>query len=203
MGERLTRAQQQQRTRQRLLDAAETLFAEHGIHRTSLDDVAAEAGLTKGAIYANFEGKNGLLTAILERRNADDHIADTDPAADPAVSMAGWLGHLGDSYESSLSLPQTRRFAMAFVEFWLHSMRTPAARDAVAQWLRTVREHNAKEITERCGGEPPMPAGQLATLMTALDIGVAFQHLIDPEDVPADLYARGLTAILGGEGMGS
>jgi Tetracyclin repressor-like, C-terminal domain len=91
----------------------------------------------------------------------------------------------------------------AFVEFWLHSMRTPAARDAVAQWLRTVREHNAKEITERCGGEPPMPAGQLATLMTALDIGVAFQHLIDPEHVPADLYARGLTAIIGPDELGS
>ncbi|MGN9809247.1 TetR/AcrR family transcriptional regulator [Micromonospora sp. BQ11] len=195
MGERLTRAQQQQRTRQRLLAAAEALFAERGIHQTSLDEIAAEAGLTKGAIYANFDGKNGLLAAILQRRNADDHA----PATGDGVSVDGWLRQLGDSYGSNISLPEMRRFAMAFVEFWLYSMRTPAAGDAVAGWLRTVRETNAKEITEQTGGDLPMPAEHLATLMLALEIGVGLQHLIDPEGVPADFYALGLSAIVGAD----
>ncbi|MFF5070208.1 TetR/AcrR family transcriptional regulator [Micromonospora olivasterospora] len=200
MGERLTRAQQQQRTRQRLLDAAETLFAERGIHQTSLEEVAAEAGLTKGAIYANFDGKNGLLAAILERRYAEDQIADAGPAVDPGVSSA--VDWPADIYESVISLPETRRFAMALVEFWLHSMRTPAAREAMAQWLRAVREHNAERIAERIGGDSPIPAGQLAALMAALDVGVALQHLIDPEGVPADLYALGLRAIIDPGGTG-
>ncbi|RKN45427.1 TetR/AcrR family transcriptional regulator [Micromonospora endolithica] len=196
MGERLTRAQQQQRTRQRLLDAAESLFAERGIHQTSLDEVAAEAGLTKGAIYANFDGKTGLLRAILERRRTDARAADTNPA----TSTVGWLSHLGDTYELALAQPETRRFAMALVEFWLYGMRTPAARADMAHWLRTVRDGNAREITDRSGSDPPIPVEQLATLMTALDIGIAFQHLIDPEGVPGDLYARGLAAILGRSG---
>jgi AcrR family transcriptional regulator len=157
--------------------------------------VAAEAGLTKGAIYANFDGKQGLLTAILDRRSADDHIANAGPAVDPAVSMVDWLGSLGDSYQANMPLPEIRRFAMAFVEFWLYGMRDPTAREAVAQWLRAVRDSIAKEITERSGGDPPMPAGRLAALMLALDIGVGIQHLIDPETVPADLYALGLMAI--------
>ncbi|MEO3776723.1 TetR/AcrR family transcriptional regulator [Micromonospora sp. B11E3] len=197
MGERLTRAQQQQRTRQRLLDAAETLFAERGIHQTSLEEVAAEAELTKGAIYANFDGKHGLLAAILERRYTDQ-VADAGLAVDPGAAADS----LGDSYESVISLPETRRFAMALLEFWLYSMRTPAARDAMAQWLQAVREHNAKRITERTGGQPPIPASQLAILMTALDVGVALQHLIDPEGVPADVYALGLKAIMDSGGAG-
>ncbi|MFI6759565.1 TetR/AcrR family transcriptional regulator [Micromonospora sp. NPDC050417] len=197
MSDRLTRAQQQQRTRQQLLDAAETLFGERGIHRTSLDEVATEAGLTKGAIYANFEGKSGLVAAILERRLSDDHPAYAGSPVEPDVSFAGWLHHLGTDYDANLPLPEVRRFAMAVVEFWLYGMRTPQARESIAQWLRAVRQANAKEITERLAGQPPIPAEQLAALMTALDVGVAFQHLIDPEAVPPEVYSHGLTAILG------
>lgn len=51
---------------------------------------------------------------------------------------------------------------MAFVELWLYGMRNPQARESMAQWLRGVRRANAKEITERAGGHPPMPAEQLA-----------------------------------------
>ncbi|WP_326560275.1 TetR/AcrR family transcriptional regulator [Micromonospora sp. NBC_01796] len=200
MSDRLTRAQQQQRTRQHLLDAAETLFGERGIHRTSLDEVAAEAGLTKGAIYANFEGKTGLVAAILERRLTDDHPAYPGTDVDADVSYDGWLRQLGADYDANLPLPEVRRFAMAIVEFWLYGMRTPEARESIAAWLRVVRASNAKEIVERTGGNPPMPADQLAALMTALDVGVAVQHLIDPDAVPTEVYGRGLRAILGTDG---
>src|SRR3954466_13368507 len=54
-------------TRTALLDAAQRLWAERGIHGASLDDIAASAGLTKGAVYSNFTGKTDLLLALLER----------------------------------------------------------------------------------------------------------------------------------------
>jgi hypothetical protein len=74
-------------------------------------------------------------------------------------------------------------------------MRNPAAGDTVAQWLRTARAENLKQIAEQTDGEPAMPPEQLAALMLALEIGVSLQRLIDPETVPADLYAAGLAAI--------
>ncbi|MET8123544.1 TetR/AcrR family transcriptional regulator [Micromonospora sp. NPDC005189] len=188
MAQRLTRTQQQQRTRQLLLSAAERLFAERGIHQTSLDDVAAEAGLTKGAIYANFDGKTGLVDEILAGRNADDHVPT-------AGSVSDALHRIGEAYGFNILLPEHRRFAMAFVEFWLYSMRNPAAGDTVAQWLRTAREETAKQIAEQADGQPALPPEQLAALVLALEIGVSLQHLIDPEAVPADLYAVGLAAI--------
>jgi AcrR family transcriptional regulator len=191
MAERVTRAQQQQRTREQLLDAAETLFGDRGIHQTSLDEIAAAAGLTKGAIYANFDSKRDLIAAILDRRIDDD-----EPSADR--STAGWVRSLGESYEAGLARPEARRFAMAFVELWLYGVRDESSRGALVEWLRRLRELGGQEAAARTDGKLPMPVGQLAALLIALDIGVAVQHLIDPDAVPSSVYTAGVKAILGG-----
>ena len=65
---RLTRAEQRDVTRTRLLDAAEKVFVDRGFHAASVDDVAEEAGYSKGAVYSNFENKDELFLAVLERR---------------------------------------------------------------------------------------------------------------------------------------
>jgi AcrR family transcriptional regulator len=194
MTERLTRAQQQEVTRTRLLDAAEKLFGDRGIPQTSLDGIAAEAGLTKGAIYANFAGKDDLIAAILERK------LSTEEPADPGRTPAGWIDDLGGSWARNVESPEVRRFALAFVEFWLLGMRDAKRRDAVMRWLATVRELNGKEAAAVAGAGLAMPADRLGALMVALDIGIAMQHLIDPRSVPADLYQAGLQAIVGGTG---
>ena len=57
---RTTKAQQQH-NRLLLLQAAERVFASRGVDGASLEDVATEAGLTKGAIYSNFSSKGDLI----------------------------------------------------------------------------------------------------------------------------------------------
>jgi AcrR family transcriptional regulator len=52
-------------TRDRLIRAARTMIAERGFHRVSLDDIAAKAGLTKGAIYDNFHSKDELFLTVV------------------------------------------------------------------------------------------------------------------------------------------
>src|SRR5690242_18228073 len=54
-------------TRSRILDAAERLFARQGVSRTSLHDIAAAAGVTRGAVYWHFAGKGELFDAMLTR----------------------------------------------------------------------------------------------------------------------------------------
>jgi len=190
MTERLTRVQQQAATRARLLDAAEALFGDRGIHQTSLDGIAAAAGLTKGAIYANFGSKKDLIAAILERKLGAD---EPNP---PSPSLAAWAGRLGDSYASAVDRPEIRRFAMAFVELWLYGMRDESAKAPLAQWLQTVRDAHAKEAAE-LADDLPIPADQLSALLLALDLGVGLQRWLDPAAVPAEVYTTGLTAILG------
>jgi TetR/AcrR family acrAB operon transcriptional repressor len=54
-------------TRNRILDAAELIFERRGVSRTSLQDIAQAAGVTRGAIYWHFDGKEALFTAMMER----------------------------------------------------------------------------------------------------------------------------------------
>ena len=64
---RLSRQEQQLRTRERLLEAAEVLFAEGGVNATSLRTVCEKAGFSQGAFYSNFESKQDLLLSVLQR----------------------------------------------------------------------------------------------------------------------------------------
>ena len=66
--ERLTREEKKARTRAQLIDAAAAVFARRGFVAASLDEVAEEAGLTKGAVYSNFDSKEDLFEAVLDER---------------------------------------------------------------------------------------------------------------------------------------
>ncbi|WP_239482992.1 TetR family transcriptional regulator [Paraburkholderia sp. C35] len=59
--------QQARETRDHILDAAERLFAEQGVSRTSLEDIAMRAGFTRGAIYGHFRNKSDLFVAMTNR----------------------------------------------------------------------------------------------------------------------------------------
>ena len=59
--------QQARETRDHILDAAERLFAEQGVSRTSLEDIALRAGCTRGAIYGHFRNKGDLFVAMTNR----------------------------------------------------------------------------------------------------------------------------------------
>ena len=57
-------------TRQKILDAAEKLFARQGFESTSLRSIIASAGVNLAAIHYHFRGKEGLIRAVIERRFA-------------------------------------------------------------------------------------------------------------------------------------
>lgn len=67
---RRTRADMEQ-TRNTLLDTARQVFAERGYADTSMDDLTAQAGLTRGALYHHFTDKKGLLAAVVEQIDAE------------------------------------------------------------------------------------------------------------------------------------
>src|SRR5262245_57313638 len=62
-----TKARQSAETREAILTSALTLIARHGMVGSSIDQIATEAGITKGAVYWHFESKDALFDAILER----------------------------------------------------------------------------------------------------------------------------------------
>ncbi|ASK33586.1 TetR family transcriptional regulator [Alloalcanivorax mobilis] len=64
---RRTKAEAQE-TRERIIDAAERVFHDKGVSRTSLNDIAKEAGVTRGAIYWHFKNKHDVFAAMFERQ---------------------------------------------------------------------------------------------------------------------------------------
>lgn len=62
-----TRAERRAQTRERLIEVATQMFLTEGYAATSLDKVAVEAGFSKGAVYSNFDGKDELCLAVLDR----------------------------------------------------------------------------------------------------------------------------------------
>ncbi|MDR6711662.1 AcrR family transcriptional regulator [Pseudomonas hunanensis] len=82
---RRTRAEMEQ-TRAILLDTARQVFSEHGYAETSMDDLTAQADLTRGALYHHFGDKKGLLTAVVAQIDAEMDArlqAISDSASDP------------------------------------------------------------------------------------------------------------------------
>jgi TetR/AcrR family acrAB operon transcriptional repressor len=78
-------------TRDSILDAAEKLFVEQGVSRTTLQHIATAAGVTRGAIYWHFDDKGALFNAMMERAilplEAEMQVLDQVESEDPLVDL--------------------------------------------------------------------------------------------------------------------
>ncbi|WP_084338451.1 TetR/AcrR family transcriptional regulator [Actinomadura oligospora] len=190
----MTRRERREMTRAALLEAAERLWAEHGVHGASLDDVASAAGLTKGAVYSNFAGKTDLLLALLEyctrERIGTRTCAELHDTSRPPAER---FERAGLAYRRRLEGGRARLTALLLAEFWLFGMRDYAAGWRIADWYAECRDDLARDLPDSGGVSPH----DRATLAVALDAGLSLQHLLDPDRVPAELYGTAMRLILG------
>src|SRR3954470_3704142 len=84
---RMSREQRRAQTRERVLTAARTVFAGRGFHGASVEEIASEAGFSTGALYSNFEGKEDLFVALMERE-IDEHAREIEAAVREQVSIS-------------------------------------------------------------------------------------------------------------------
>src|SRR3954470_5686321 len=97
---RLTRVQQQERTRRSVLAAAREEFTEHGYALAKVDRIAERAELTRGAVYSNFPSKRALYLAVLV-----DSIEHSDaPEAPSPPGLAEATGAFARSWLDRLPL---------------------------------------------------------------------------------------------------
>jgi AcrR family transcriptional regulator len=187
--ERLTRKQRQEHTRRCLLEAAGRVFARRGLAQASVDEVAADAGFTKGAVYANFGSKEELFLEMLATRFAQrldemDRALSTDEPPEAQARAAGQ-----DFIDSISGDPE---WALLFFEAALYAARNEAFR---VQWLEryaAMRQRMAELLrhrTEAGDFDPGVPFDELATMISAMANGVAFERLLAPETVPDDLFS--------------
>jgi AcrR family transcriptional regulator len=105
------RAQMVEETRAKLIQAARKAFATKGYAAASMDDLTAEAGLTRGALYHNFGDKKGLLQAVVDQIDAE-MVARMRAVQDQAETR--WLGFLaeGVAYIEMALEPEIQRIML-------------------------------------------------------------------------------------------
>jgi AcrR family transcriptional regulator len=192
-----TRKQSQQRTREELVASAARVFARRGYHKATVEEIAAEAGFTTGAVYSNFNGKEQLFLAIADREVRDrvveiKAVADAaegkgDPGAEAAVQFRAFL-------ESDPDWP------LLFYEFWSLSVRNPELQGELAKRRDAIRDALAdtlERVADKLGFELRFPAPALATAIAASLNGLAFERAADPDALPDEVFAEFVTAVLG------
>jgi AcrR family transcriptional regulator len=106
-----TRQQTMEENRARLIAAARQAFAEKGYAAASMDELTAEAGLTRGALYHNFGDKRGLFAAVVDQ--IDSEIAGRAQQV-AAEAADGWTGLLleAETYMKLALVPEVQRIVL-------------------------------------------------------------------------------------------
>jgi AcrR family transcriptional regulator len=184
--QRLTRAERQAQTRQDLLDAAARVFVRRGLQGSSVQEISAEAGYTRGAFYSNFKSKEELFVELLHQRVYTRYTSMTDDALRDS-RRTPTLRQTGERLASFLDKPEDRWLWRLWFECLAQAGRDEKLRELASSFWRGNRAGMTKLI-ERGVPELGEQAKAIATAMIALDIGLAIQNFVDPDDAPLDLY---------------
>jgi len=195
-GTRLTREQSRANTRERLLTAARSVFARGGFHGASVEEIASEAGYSTGALYSNFEGKEDLFVALMERE-IEEHAQEIEAAVRAQVSISDRAA--GGARQWMAMIEREPEALLLFMEFWAYGVREEKVRPQVAARFAQMRRVLTGLIADGVRDfdlELTIPAEHLAVAIDALADGIARQKLADPDAVPDELMGDVLGALL-------
>ncbi|ORA20997.1 TetR/AcrR family transcriptional regulator [Mycobacterium arosiense] len=181
--------------RDRILDAASKVFAAEGFAGATIDAIGQAAGFTKGAVYSNFESKDELFLALLDREfelrgeqiatALDSSGGDTDAAA--RELSRSWLQAVRDHSD----------FYVLFVEYWLRAQRDHQLRERLIERRRTAAADQAVHIVETTpSAADDRELADLAQLVVAINLGIAMEEVLRPGTINPDLLTRLITAVL-------
>jgi AcrR family transcriptional regulator len=197
----LTPERRRQQTREHLLAAAAEVFGEQGFHGASLDEVAAVAGFTKGAVYSNFKNKEDLFLALFKANYEREMQALRTTLGDSEVPPESRISDF-----VSLIRDETRRarnMGLLYQEFLLYAARNPAAREQFTQ----IEDEGVRALAQiieteraRLGIEPLESAVQMARLINVLFRGIGQLRLLQPDLADDDLVEAAIAFIARGLG---
>jgi AcrR family transcriptional regulator len=205
----LTRKEKQAKTRSALLSSAAKLICRKGISDASVEDIATDAGYTKGAFYANFKSKEELFLVMLDEKYAAELERLESGLRGDGVPSEEVRAAAEDFIRFAWSDPQWPRL---YFEFTTYAARNRDFRGELVTRDRKIREQMA-EVYRRwameLGVEPPMPIEDLTMMTFCMANGFLMGQLIEPK-LGEELYGtmmatffRGVAASAIGLDLGS
>ena len=164
-------------TRQRILDAALALFAEHGYERTSVRMIAEAADVAQGLLYSHFDGKQALLHAIFEESVAD--VRESFAMADAAPSDQRLEQLIRGSFEV---LERNLAFWKLSYGVRMQPAVLAGLGPALHEWTTTIRRTLHGYLRDAGVARPDVEA---AVLFALID-GISQHYVLDPQHYPLD-----------------
>lgn len=180
--------------RDRILDAAAKVFAAEGFAGATIDAIGQAAGFTKGAVYSNFESKDELFLALLDRefelRGQQIAIALDRSAGDTTAAAREVSRSVLDSVRDHSD------YYVLLVEYWLRAQRDPQLRERLIERRRAAADQalHIVESTDTVSGDRRL--ADIAQLVVTLNLGVAMEEVLRPGTINPDLLAQLITALL-------
>jgi AcrR family transcriptional regulator len=188
--DRLTRAEQQAQTRSELIEAAASVFARRGFQAAKVEEIAREAGYSHGAVYSNFDGKEGLFLAVFEQYMAD-RIQEVAKVIEFEGTFAERARAAADQWMRRFG--KDRATFLLHLEFMIHAARNPRLSKPFGQRMEALRSEIERRVSEReaqIDTALPLSPAQLALIVRALGIGLAVEALNQPEEIDAQLFGN-------------
>jgi len=179
--------------RRLILDAAERSFTRAGFHRTTMQDVAAEAGMSPGNLYRYFPSKDALVAGLCERDRAGlaNEFAEVRAAGGDFLTAFRELGrrHFDDS-----AFNQSK--AKLCMEIWAEAARNPAIAALQTEFDRSFDEQLIAvfESAKQAGAIPPdVDTRAVASIISKLGDGLFVRRALsvdfDAEREVAEVFA--------------
>jgi AcrR family transcriptional regulator len=181
------------RTRDRLIEAAATLFAQHGLSRTTLAQVANHAEMTTGAIYGNFRNKEELILAVFERFTFGVNDELEDGAGLAGADFQEQMRRIGEAVVAFL--PKAEASGVLFHEFHIYAAIHPRFRAETER--RTQAKYEAVAERWRCflrESDTRMPMERFVAIVDALIDGLICQRRLTPQVLTDDVIREAFTA---------
>jgi AcrR family transcriptional regulator len=188
MPRNVPKGNKRERTRTRLLDAAVQVIREKGFYRTTLEEVAKRAGMTRGAIYGNFKDKDELFLAVVETR--------WRPVI-PIKHGATLKEHLRIIGEAVVgAIPARRAQALGALSLQIYALTHDAMRSRIAQLNAELYRRGGERLQQLFPAEElPMPPDQFVGVLHALSDGLLFLRFLQPELITDDVIIAAFEAL--------
>jgi len=196
MRTRLTRAEQRQQTRLRLLDATVGVIRQRGWADASIDAIVELAGYTRGAFYFHFGSKEEAALEAVEHYAgpAFDEFAQqvSQATTDSKIVelLIGLVAPEGDAARTSLARAQVIQSIFRDPDLGPRAV-------ALQKRGETVLGEALTTLCTRRGVVAPMPVAELGALFAAVVHGLGSRRAIDPDPDAATLLRRALDMLIG------
>lgn len=176
-------------TRDRLLDAAVALIAEKGVLGASVEEICERAGFTRGAFYSNFESRDDLLVALLERKGEQILAAATNAISSiPADTILA--GTADDVIRRAMAVfeaghPIDAEWLVARSDIRLYALRNPATLAALRRVeadLDGLLIAAIQGVVDTFGVELSLPPEQVVRLLNSYYEALGMEAVIEGRD---------------------